>query len=162
MEAFLMEKATVKQVAGPVDLNTAAITGNRVSMKGFERVAFIVSLGDSTSATALEFTTRQHDAASSGNSKDLDHANPYYHKVGAATSFTKVTPTVADALITMTSALADEPGTVVIEVLAEDLDRANNYAWVSLDLADAGAAKIVSVVAVCMGPAQKPAYGTVV
>jgi hypothetical protein len=158
MEAFLMEKANVKQIAGPVDLNTAAVTGARIDMKNYKRVAFVVTLGDSTSATLVAFTTRQHNAASAGTSKDLVHANPYYYKAGAATVFTKVEPSSAAALVTLTTAFADEPGVVVIEVLAEDLDRANDFAWVSLDIGDSGAAKIGAVVAVGLEPVNKPAY----
>ncbi len=161
MEAYLMEKANIKSVGGPVDLNTAAVTGDRVSMKGLTRVTFVVNMGDSTAATLVAFTLRQHNAASAGTSKDLSVLNPYFVKAGAATSFTKVEPTVAAALHTLTTTFADEPGIVVFEVLAEDLDVNNGYAWVSLDIGDAGAAKIGSVLAICHG-AVNPSYSAVI
>jgi hypothetical protein len=147
MEKFLMEKAVVKSVVGPVDLNTAAVTGARVSMKNAKRVAFVANLGAGSSTAAHVFTLRQHDAAAAGNSKDLSVANPYFHKIGAATSFTKVTPGSAAAAYDLHSILADSASMVVFEVLAEDLDRDNGYAWVSVDTADSGGAQIGSIVA---------------
>ena len=148
MEKFLMEGSLAKQVAGPVDLNTAAVTGSRVSMKNAKRCAFIVSVGAGTTTSAHTFTLRQHDAATAGNSKDLSVANPYYHKIGAATVFTKVEPGSAAAAYDLHSILADSASIVVFEVLAEDLDRTNGYAWVSVDIADSGGAQLGSVVAV--------------
>lgn len=157
MEKFLMEGHQPKQVAGPVDLNTAAVTGGRVSMKNAERCAFIVSLAAGTTTTTHGFTLRQHDAATAGNSKDLSVANPYYHKIGAATVFTKVEPGSAAAAYDLHALLADSASVVVFEVLAEDLDRANNYAWVSLDIADTGGAQLGSVVAL-VDNMLRPAY----
>lgn len=159
--AFLMEKQTLKQVVGPVDLNTAAVTGNRVSMKNATRVAFIIALGAGTSTSAQTFTLRQHDAASAGNSKDLSVDNPYYHKIAAATSFTKVQPGSAAAAYALHASLADDVAIVVFEVLAENLDIANGYAWVSVDTADSGGAQLGSIVAV-VDEALLPAYDKVV
>lgn len=157
MEAFLMEKANMKQVVLPVDLNTAAVTGARVSMKGCKRVAFLVDMGDSTGAT-VQCTLRQHDAATAGNSKDLSVANPYYKKAGTATKFTKVEPTAAAAMFDISADFAAQEGLAVFEVLEEDLDVNNGFAWVSMDIADSGAAKLASVLAVLVGPDLLPAY----
>lgn len=159
--AFLAEQMVPKQVAGPVDFNTAAITGLRVSMKNVARVAFIISVGAGTSTTTQTFTLRQHDAASAGNSKDLSVANPYYHKIAAVTVFTKVSPTVAAAAYALHAIMADDVAVVVFEVLAEQLDIANGYAWVSLDIADSGGAQLGSVVAIA-DHNYKPAYDKVV
>lgn len=147
MNKFFMEEYALKTVVAPVDLNTAAVTGARVSMKNARRISIICVLAAGSSTTTHQFTLRQHDAASSGNSKDLEVANPYYHKIGAATVFTKVDPTVAAALYNLHGILADSAAIVVFEVLAENLDVANGYAWVSLDTADSGGAQIASVVA---------------
>lgn len=161
MNAFKMEVENLKVVGGPVDFNTAAITGERVSMKACKRVAFICQMGDSTSAV-VEFTLKQHNAASSGTSKALTVMNPYFHKVGAATSFTKVEPTVAASVYTLSTLFADEPGVVVFEVLAEDLDTNNGFAWVSVDVTDSTAAKIGVVLAECRELGYKPGYNQVI
>jgi len=157
MEAFLMEKANLKIVAGPVDLNTAAVTGARVSMKDCKRVAFVVQMGDSVGA-AVDLTLRQHDAASAGTSKDLSVANLYYTKAGTATKFTKVAPSVAAAAYNLAADFAAQEGIAVLEVLAEDLDTNNGFAWVSMDIADSGAAKLGTVLAVLGGAGLLPPY----
>jgi hypothetical protein len=157
MEKFLAEDKALKIVAGPVDLNTAAVTGARVNMKDQKRCAFVVQMGTSTAAT-VQFTLRQHNAATSGTSKDLSVENVYYRKSGAATTFTKVEPTVAAATYDLSTTFAADGGIVVFEVLEEDLDANGGFAWVSLDIADSGAAKLGTVLAVCDGGYQ-PAYG---
>lgn len=157
-EAYLLEKVLAKQVAGPVDANTAAITGARFDMKGFDRVAFLVSLAAGTTTSAHLFSLKQHNAASSGTSKAVAVTNPYYHKIGAATSFTKVDVTVAEDEYDLHSILADSASMVVFEVLAEDLDVNNGFRWVSLDIADSGGAQLCSVVAVGHNCKSLPAY----
>ena len=157
MEAFLLEKQNMKLVTLPVDGNTAAITGARVAFNGCARISFVVQMGDSTAATTA-FTLRQHDAASAGTSKDLSVANLYYHKKAALTTFTKVEPTVAAATYDLSTIFAADEGVVVFEVLAEDLDVNGGFAWVSLDIADMAAAKLVSVLAVCHELGSKPGY----
>jgi len=161
MEHFMMEEEVVKQVVGPVDLNTAAVTGARVSMKNARRISFVCSLGAGSSTSAHVFTLRQHDAAAAGNSKDLSVSNPYFHKIGAATIFTKVVPGSDTAAYDLHALLADSAAIVVFEVLAEQLDIANGYAWVSVDTADSGGAQLGSVVAV-VEHNFLPAYGQAV
>lgn len=156
MEAFLMEKKNLKLVTLPVDANTAAITGGRISLKNAKRVAFVVQFGDSTAAT-VQFALKQHNAATSGTTKALSIANPYYHKAGAATTFTKVTPTAATDAYDLGTIFGDAEGIVVFEVLPEDLDVNGGFTHASIDLADSGAAKLVSVLA-AVEPKSLPAY----
>jgi len=146
MEAFLMEKATVKVVGGPVDFNDAAITGARVDMRNLERVTFLVLMAAGTTTTTHGFTLKQHDAASSGNSYDLSVDNPYFHKIGAATKFTKVQPDAAAAAYDLHSILANSAAIVAFEVLPEQLR--SDCRWVSLNVADAGGAQLGTVLAV--------------
>lgn len=159
MENFLMAKHVPKVVVAPVDLNTAAVTGQRVSMKNRDRVTFILIMAAATSATAVGLTLRQHNAASAGTSKDLSVANAYYHKIGAATIFTKVEPSSAAAAYDLLSLVGDAVSIVVFEVLAEDLDVANDFAWVSADTPDSGAARLGTVIALTSGEGLVPAYG---
>lgn len=143
--AFLAEKHGLKTAIAPVDANTAAITGARVGVAKGGRVAVVVNMGTSTAAV-VQFKLRQHTALSGGTSKDLDVANPYYYKAGAATSFTKVEPTVADADVDLSTQFAADGGIVVFEVLCDQLDTNNGFAFFSLDMADSTAAKLVSAV----------------
>lgn len=157
MEGFLLEHNNLK-VDAPVDLNTAAFAGSRVSLAGGERLAIIVNMGDSTAAV-VDFTLKQHTAASAGSSKVLAVANKYFHKVGAATVFTQVEPTSEASNYVLSSLLSDEPGVVVFEVLASQLDVNNGYAYVSIEAADSTAAKLAGFTYVLRQPTQKPPYG---
>jgi len=157
MEAYLLEKVNMKLVTLPVDGNTAAITGGRVSMKGCERVTFVVQMGDSVGATTI-FNLKQHNAATGGTSKALSVANNYFHKKAALTVFTKVDPTVAASAYDLSTTFAADEGTAVFEVKAEDLDVNGDFAWVSVDIDDMAAAKLVSVLAICHDIGDKPGY----
>lgn len=157
MNQFLMEKSSLKLAHLPVDMNTAAITGARIKMNLGDRLAIIVAMGTSTAALA-QFTLRQHNAASSGTSKNLSVDNPYYKKAGAATVFTKVEPSVAAAAYDLSTDFAADGGLVVFEVLQEDLDVNNGFAWVSLDIADSTAAKLACTMYQVVDAEFKPAY----
>jgi hypothetical protein len=146
MEAFLAEKLNLATGLVPVDLNTAANPGLRISMKNAKRVSFVVIMGASTAAVT-DFTFQQHNAASAGTTKVLAHDNPYYHKTSAVSVFTKVVPGSAVSNIVPT-AFASLGGVIVFEVLAENLDVEGNFAWVSLDIADSTAAKLGAVIAI--------------
>lgn len=161
-EAFFMEENTVKVGSGPIDLDAGANTGARVDMALFDRVAFLVILAAGTTPSAHLHTLRQHDAASAGNSKDLSVMNPYYYKLNASTSYTKVEPTVAAAAYDLDTLVGDNKYVVVFEVLAEQLDLANSYRWVSLDTTDVGGAQLGTVVAIPRNAKEKPAYEKVV
>ena len=156
MEGYISEKMTFKQVSAPADLNTAAVTGARIQVsKGF-RVAVICSFGDSTAAVT-SITMQQHTLASAGTTKVLATSNPYFHKVAAATSFTKVELSAAASVIAPTVLAADE-GIYVFEILAEDLDRENGFDFFSIDVADSTAAKIMGAVYVLHDVRNVPAY----
>lgn len=160
MEAFFMEKGTVKVVTGPIDLDTGANTGARIDMQKFKRVTFVVIAAAGTTPSAHVHTLRQHDAASAGTSADLSVDNPYYLKAGAATEFTKVVPSSAAAAFDVDALVADAKYVVVFEVLQEQLASGNR--WVSLDTGDVGGAQLGTVLAICHEATNKPAYGLAV
>jgi hypothetical protein len=141
MEKFLLEDKGIKQAFLPVDLNTAAVAGERV--KAEDRVSIVVAMGDSTGAT-VQISLKQHNAASGGDSKALSIANKYYKKAGAAKSFSKVEPEVAADAYDLSADFAAEEGVVVFEVLPEDLDVNGGFSHVSVEIADSGAAKLAS------------------
>lgn len=157
MEKFLLESKTLRTALVPVDLNTGANTGLRIPMGNAKRITFLAIMGASTSAVVtLNFL--QHDAASSGNSKALSIQNPYYHKHGSAASkFTKVVPGAAADTYDLATLFTADGGIVAFEVLAEDLDVENGYAWVSLSALDSTAAKVGVFLAV-VDHDFKPAY----
>lgn len=156
-----MEEKQIKVAFAPVDMNTAAITGARIGMAKGDRVAIVISMGTSTAATA-EFTLKQHSAASGGTSKVVAVANPYYHKAGAATVFTKVIPGSAASAYDLSSLFAADGGVVVFEVLGENLDVDGGFAWVSVDVTDSAAAKLGSGMYVMGAMRFGPGYSEVV
>jgi hypothetical protein len=158
-EAFFMELHNAKLVNAPVDLNTAAVTGERVSMKNAKRITFLILLASSTGAV-LTFNLKQHNAGSGGTTKTLSTTNPYYHKLGTATKFTKVEPGAASDAIDLTTLAAADGGIVAVEVLAEDLDVNNNFTHVSINSTDTNAAKIGAVVAITGNDSFISSYGT--
>lgn len=154
---FLFDE-NVKMAHEPVDLNTAAVTGARLSMaKVHGRVAIVCQLGDSVGAT-VQFTLKQHTAAVGGTSKNLAVDNNYFKKVGAATSFTKVVPTAEAAVYDLSADFAAEPGIVVFEVLPEQLDTNGGFNHISIDIADSAAAKIGATLYIVDDAKFAPAY----
>lgn len=153
---FLFESKVIK-AHDPVDLNTAAITGNRIKADGCERIIVLCQMGTSTAAT-VQLTLKQHNAASAGTSKVLAVSNAYYTKAAAATVFTKTELASAQSLFDVSSIFAADAGYLVIEVLPEDLDVNNGFAWFSVDIADSTAAKIAATSYIKYDCDQKPAY----
>lgn len=155
---LLMEKCQIKALCAPgTDMNTAAITGTRVAMKNFDKIAVVVDMGASAGAT-VEFTLKQHTAASGGTSKVLATANPYFKKVGAADVFTKVEQSSAASVYDLSADFAATAGLVVFEVLSEELDVDGGYSYFSVDMADSAAAKLVAAHYVMSNPRFVPAY----
>jgi hypothetical protein len=128
-------------------------------MAGAHRLAIVVNMGDSVGAV-VDFTLKQHDAAVGGNSKVLAIENPYFKKVGAATSFTKVELQAAASNFVLSADFAAQEGMVVFEVLAENLDVENDYSHVSIEALDSTAAKLISVLHIVDQPKLVPAYST--
>jgi hypothetical protein len=160
MEAFLLEKSNLKVGLAPVDLNTGANPGIRVPMANVQRLIFIIIMGTSTAASVIA-NLLQHNAASSGTSKALAVANPYFHKHGTATSFTEVVPGSAADTYDISTQFAADGGIAVFEVLAEDLDVNNGFAWVSLSMVDSTAAKLATILVQTGGEGNRPAYQNV-
>lgn len=156
-----MEQHNIKPVNVPADMNTAAITGARIALAKADRCAIVLHMGDSTSAT-VEFTLKQHNAASGGTSKALTVANVYYHKLEAATVFTEVVPTAAASVYDVSSLFGSKEGVLVFEILGSDLDVDNGFNWISVDSADSTAAKLLSGLYITSDHRYVPAYAEAV
>jgi len=148
MSKLFLEQNGCKSAGAPKDINASAFAGERIKMDKGYSLAIVCRLGDSVGAT-VQFDLDQHDAAAAGTSKALDIQSNYYHKTDAAASFTKVDVRADDAVLSdsadLSAALAADEGTVVFHVEPEHLDTNNDFAYVSLNIADSTAAKIASV-----------------
>ena len=158
LNALLMEKVNIKPLAVPSSVNGAAITGARVKLDSGERVAIVITMGASTSAV-VEFALKQHTAASGGSSKELSVDNPYFYQKNTDTSFTKVDiGGSAASTYTLTTHFTNYKGVVILEVLADQLDIKNGYYWVSCDIADTTAAKVIGGLYLIHENKKLPAY----
>jgi len=147
MDALLSEKCrTEKGFLG--DANGGAET-SRIDLSKCNKLQFEVQLAAGV-ATTCSLNLRQHDDPSAGTSQDLVSSVPHYKKADADAAYTRV-----DANVAAVSELDTAAGTVLVEVYKEDV--ADGFRYVSLQIADPGAARIVSVSA-HLDAKQKPAY----
>lgn len=142
------ELRTEKGLLGDAD---GGVESARLNVEECYKVQIEVQM-NSGSGTTCSLNLRQHDAASSGNSKDLVSTLPYYKKTAAENKFTRV-----DANVAAIADLDTAEGSVLVEVCLDDLDHANGFKFISLQVADPGAARIVSV-SYHMDAKRRPAY----
>lgn len=123
----------------PVNMAAAANSGHRVHMKNYGGLAIVFYKAAGGAGEAPTIDVQEHDAATSGNSQDLDVVTTYYKKEEATLDgdeqWTKVTQSAASEV---TDADWDDANEVlvVIEVEAEDLS--DGFEWLSADVADVG------------------------
>jgi hypothetical protein len=129
MEAYKIEKCGLK-VGVSGDL-TAGVESARIDMSKGDRLSFLVRV--ESAATDLSVTLRQHDAATAGNSKDLQTKRLYGVKADADSIVTKKEQASLSANI-VEADLNGSAGLLVVEVLGEDLDRDADFRYVSLQI----------------------------
>ena len=156
MNNLLLEETNLKVAMAPHDADTV-VAGARVSLAKGESVAIIINLGTSTGA-AVVASLQQHNAASGGTSKALEIDNPIFHKKSADTVFTKVEPSAKASSFDYSTQFASDSGLLVLEVKQEDLDVNGDFTHISVDLADATVAKLVSAVYAVEDARNLPAY----
>jgi hypothetical protein len=128
----------------PVDMQTAANTGKRVSLKKASSLSIVLFKAVGTAGDDPVLTLKQHTASSSGTSANLAAITNYYYKAAVSgalagtETWTKVTQAAA-ATITDPGGLgtsAESSMIVVIPVSGASLS--DGYGYVSLDVADVG------------------------
>lgn len=159
-EQLLMEQVIVKVSSGPIDLDAGVNTGARFDMQKFKRVAFLVVAAAGTTPSAHAVSFQQHDAASAGTSAALEIDNPWFHKVNAATEFTKVVPSAKASSFDIDAIVGDTKFVAVFEVLQEDLVNGNR--WISCNVGDVGGAQLGTVIAIGFNASELPAYSKAV
>ena len=142
LNAAFAEQCQVVSAFVPVDLQTAANTGDWVSMKGYERCTFIFfaaagTAGDDPTITALQTV----DVADTGSvNKAVSFAGGVvYTKMGTLTAvgeFTKSTTTTANTHTDATSAEVQKIW--VVDIKGEDLDVDGGFDCVRVSVGDVG------------------------
>ena len=143
-ERIRVEKGLLGDIFG-------ATESSRVGFEKANAIAIVVELGAGT-GTSADFTLRQHDAPSAGNSADLISSVPVYHKIDADAAFTRLDTTTANFTIASLDTVA---GTMIVEVYADDLAEGNTH--VSL-VSTAGGTVRVGSVSYMLDTANKAAY----
>lgn len=131
----------------PVDSQSGAITGKRICLSGASGITFLVNKGAGTAGDDPVYTLQQHTAYTGGTTANLVVCDHYYLKDEATLdndeSWSKVTNNGGTASQTISDpggagTSAEHQQLLVVEVGADQLT--DGYAWVSLNLADTGAA----------------------
>jgi len=140
----------------PVNLNTGANTGKRISMKNAKTCTFVVVAGVGTAASDLAVDLQEHTAASGGTSQDLDIVTKYYIKDELALdndeSWVETTQSPAASEIADAGGLgvsAEHEQIVVIEVNADQLS--DGFTHLSLNAPQPGATKLGCILYVLSG-----------
>ncbi|HAM39895.1 MAG TPA: hypothetical protein DCP69_00780 [Candidatus Omnitrophica bacterium] len=139
----------------PVNLNTGANTGKRISMEDCEGITFVIFAGVGTAASDIPCDLQEYTAYTGGTTADLDIITNYYHKSELALdndeTWTLVTQTAASEISDIggagTSGEFEQIG--VIEVTADQLS--DGYTHVGLNIAQPGATKLGCVLYIKWG-----------
>jgi pyruvate carboxylase len=133
----------------PVDLADGDSTGHRIHMENYGGVAFVGYIAVGTAAQAPTFILQEHDAATSGNSQDLDVVAEYHEKTELELDGDEAWATTAQTADSdVTDPTWDDAGQslVVFQVRAEQLT--DTFEWVSVNVADPGTAQLGCVLAI--------------
>lgn len=143
MEAFLAETHHIRTESG--DLNTPFV-GTRLDMQKAERLSMVIAVTGGAAAV-ITLALQQHTLASAGVSKALNYVGAYFYKLAGDSAYTKVeiSELTPAATIDLSSVFASASGTIILEVLQENLDVDNNFRYVSLVPTDAAVASPVSI-----------------
>jgi len=111
-------------------LTGAGGQGARVSMKNYRKCSVLMPISNATTVTGTAVTLKQHDAASSGNTKALAFTQMWSNIDVGANADNLAVQTVASNTFT-TDATNSKELLYVIEVDSESLDWANGFGWFS-------------------------------
>jgi hypothetical protein len=122
----------------PVDLQTGANVGKRVSLKNAEAVSFVFFKAAGTAGDTPILTLNEANAKTGGTSQVLAGITRYYRKSATTMDGTEqwiLTTQAAGSTLTLTGEAAKQ-GIYVIPINAAALD--SGYSYLSMDVADTG------------------------
>ena len=134
----LVENSQIVSAFVPVDMQTAANTGDYVSLKNYHRCAVVFFKAAGTAGDDPTLTIQQAQDVSGTGAKALNFTR-IWHKQGTLTgvgTFTAVTQTAANTYTDATS--AEIQAIWVVEIDADDLDVDNGFDCIMCSVADVG------------------------
>lgn len=135
----LLEQVQIVPGVLPLALTTARV-GDVVSLKNYRRCLVVFYKGPGTAGDDPTITLEQGTSVAFGTNKALDFTTLY--KKQAATDltgvaqWTKITQAAGNTYTDATS--AEQAAVWAIDVMAEDLDIANDYDCIRLSVSDVG------------------------
>lgn len=140
----------------PVNMATAANSGDWVSLKDYESCLVVFYKGAGTAGDDPTLTLEQATAAAGTGAKALNFTR-IYHKQGTLTSVAQFTEVTQAAANTYTDATSAEIAAIwAVEVKADDLDVGGGFYFIRASVADIGANAQLGAVLYILG---KPRYG---
>ncbi len=138
MTQRFLEVADITSAFVPVDMQTAANSGDWVNLKSYDRVLAVLFKAIGTAGDDPIFKLQQATDNTGAGAKDLTFTT-IWKKVGTLTgiaAWTKITQAAATSYVDTDSAEAQT--IMAVEIRSEDLDAANNFTHVQLSVADVG------------------------
>ena len=138
MRTKFLEGNQIVSAIIPADLSAAANDGDWFNLKNFGRVLAVLFKAAGTAGQDPIFTLRQAQDVAGTGAKALNFTT-IWKKVGLQTGigpFTKVVQAAANTYIDDTS--AEVQAILAVEILAEELDVANGFTCIQLQIPDVG------------------------
>jgi len=135
----LCERGQLISAFVPVNLASAAQTGDWVSLKLFKHIAIVFTKGAGVSGEDPTITVQQATDVSGTDAKALTFTDIYVKQGAALNAIGQFTKTTQSAANTYTSATGgEEQATWVIEFDADELDVDNGFDCVNASVDDVG------------------------
>lgn len=138
-------------IAAPVDLATAAVTGERIHMKDCGGVAFVYVATAGTAGQDVDLDVIEHTVATGGTPQELDVVTKFYSKRETTLDndeiWVKSTQTAASE-VDLGADEGEAQVIAVVEVQASQLS--DGYEWLSVNTTDSGATagKLGTIIAI--------------
>lgn len=146
MARDFLSRHVIEVSSVPIDTTGAARTGDYYSLKDFQGIVFVIAQGAFAGGTPA-VTLKQATAVAGTGAKALSFAE-YYSKVALTGTVNVLTAVVSDTF----NLAATANRITMVEVSAADLDRANGFDCVGIDVASPGAnADLIAVLAILYG-----------
>lgn len=156
---LLVEKAQIQPAAAPVNLATAGMTGDWVSLANYRRCAVVFNKGVGAASQDTTITLLQATSAAGAGSKALNFTRVDTKQASALSAvgqFTTVTQAAGNTYTSNTS--GEDEALWVIDIDSDSLDVANGFKFISATVADPGTNSQIANILYIL---HEPRYGDV-
>lgn len=150
----LVDKSKFVMACPPAALATTAGDGDYISLKNFDHLTIVILVDNATTVTGGAVTLKQASAVAGGDEKALSFSKMWANVDTGASDTLVETAVVSDTFTTDTTNAKNLM--YVIEVEATDLDTANGFNCVRIDVASMANA-VGSVLYIAHAPSYNPA-----